>query len=957
MGTWIKETDQAIYLMEGNGYIASVMKRPSQTNTQEQVANITPLKSWFARSDKPRRMTVSIGTGEPEPEPVKPIHMGTIEHNGRLKVVHDTHFKRSPKSSSELPNQDKVFIKAGTVFELQSYQDVGSFHWLVEFAEPISGGAAITSWYVFAPHIRLMTHAVLTVAHDTYFKLEPKLSSALPNTAKVFIKQDTRFNVESFLPVAGNHTQLELADIPLGANNDTLWYVYNLHFTSEVDNPGSGDTHTGMQVQVVNDTYLTLRPQPPDELPQPQKVLVRKDTVMTIQYYTEISDTYWQIELVNPSLGDEKTTSWYINTQDVKPISNILLTATQDTLLKREPKQSSQLPDAAKVSVRKASQFQLVSHLPAAGNHAHIELANTTLGPTHETTWYAYHPHVKIEGQRQLLRVTRDTFFKSSTASSADLPEDKKVIVQRNTVFELSSYHQPRQNHIKAFLNGALLGNPKRNIWYCYAPDISIVGTEVGNDPDDRNPGKQTGDRGISLQFPGFSGTYYANDPILWETQYGDRGRFTWGEALHVDPQTGNYRRPTSADVIKGIQRIAAALEDIRKRYGDRPMIINSWYRDPATNAAVGGASQSRHMRGDAVDFVVPGVDPSTIYADLDTWWGNQGGLASSRTFTHIDARGYKARWDYGSQPPEQAQLGGGSWVKETKLAIYLMRENAWVSRIMKTPSPTNPQEQVLDITAMDAWFAVPNAPTGMTIAMNSDEPEQWVDPPAPGHTGETNPAGIELIKHFEGLRTTAYKDPVGIWTIGYGHTSMAGPPAVSEGMTITEAEAEAILKQDLDIFERGVANALTIATNNDQFSAMVSFSFNVGLGALRTSTLLRKHNGRDVPGAADEFLRWVYAGGEILPGLERRRKAERALYLGENYQPFLRAVRTSAVGTFSRAAVITAGVGAIAGFAYGLYTQFVAPTDLNEPPTPPENIVPPDNSPATPDDLSQPVG
>ena len=89
-------------------------------------------------------------------------------------------------------------------------------------------------------------------------------------------------------------------------------------------------------------------------------------------------------------------------------------------------------------------------------------------------------------------------------------------------------------------------------------------------------------------------------------------------------------------------------LEEIRKMYGNKPMQINSWYRDPATNAAVGGASQSRHLSGDAVDFVVPGVSCFDVFARLDPWWGSRGGLASSSVFTHIDVRGYKARWDYG---------------------------------------------------------------------------------------------------------------------------------------------------------------------------------------------------------------------------------------------------------------------------------------------------------------------
>ena len=237
-----------------------------------------------------------------------------------------------------------------------------------------------------------------------------------------------------------------------------------------------------------------------------------------------------------------------------------------------------------------------------------------------------------------------------------------------------------------------------------------------------------------------------------------------------------------------------------------------------------------------------------------------------------------------------------GTWIKETDNAIYLMQGNTWLSRITKYPSTSNPQEQTIDVTGMEAWFLRPDAPSAMTIALGTGapEPEQWVAPPPPpppppsANSGKTNDAGIEIIKSFEGLRTTAYQDAVGVWTIGYGHTSMAGSPTVYAGMTITTAEAETILRQDLNVFEAGVTQAVTTTTTSDQFSAMVSFSFNVGLGAYQDSTLLKKHNGRDFAGAADEFLRWVYAGGEVLPGLERRRKAERALYLSQDYSQYL---------------------------------------------------------------------
>jgi lysozyme len=116
----------------------------------------------------------------------------------------------------------------------------------------------------------------------------------------------------------------------------------------------------------------------------------------------------------------------------------------------------------------------------------------------------------------------------------------------------------------------------------------------------------------------------------------------------------------------------------------------------------------------------------------------------------------------------------------------------------------------------------------------------------------------------------------------------MAGPPEVTPGLKVTEDEANTILKRDLGKFEQGVRERVSVAVNSNQFSALVSFCFNVGLGAFGESTMRRKLNGGDYSGAANEFLRWDKAGGRALAGLTRRRKAERALFLGEDYTQFL---------------------------------------------------------------------
>lgn len=135
---------------------------------------------------------------------------------------------------------------------------------------------------------------------------------------------------------------------------------------------------------------------------------------------------------------------------------------------------------------------------------------------------------------------------------------------------------------------------------------------------------------------------------------------------------------------------------------------------------------------------------------------------------------------------------------------------------------------------------------------------------------------GLNLIKEFEGLELKAYKDSVGVVTIGYGSTG----PHVSMGMTITADQAEALLKNDVNRFEKGVMDLVTAPITQNQFDALVSFSFNLGLGNLKASTLLRKLNSLDYVGAANEFPRWNKAGGKVLAGLTRRREAEKKLFL-----------------------------------------------------------------------------
>ncbi len=163
----------------------------------------------------------------------------------------------------------------------------------------------------------------------------------------------------------------------------------------------------------------------------------------------------------------------------------------------------------------------------------------------------------------------------------------------------------------------------------------------------------------------------------------------------------------------------------------------------------------------------------------------------------------------------------------------------------------------------------------------------------------DINQKAIDLIKSYEGIpdgdtatvNIDPYLDPVNIWTIGWGHAIRYGGRFLKgeadraqmhalypEGITL--AQAEALLHADLIDTGRDVSTMLAVEVSDNEFGALASFAFNLGTGNLRSSTLLKKLNAGDRAGAADQFTRWVYADGKMLPGLVKRRAAERALFL-----------------------------------------------------------------------------
>ena len=143
----------------------------------------------------------------------------------------------------------------------------------------------------------------------------------------------------------------------------------------------------------------------------------------------------------------------------------------------------------------------------------------------------------------------------------------------------------------------------------------------------------------------------------------------------------------------------------------------------------------------------------------------------------------------------------------------------------------------------------------------------------------EISQEGLSLIKKFEGCELEAYKCAAGVWTIGYGSTS-----DVEEGMEISQERADMLLLEDVEVFEEAVNNLVEVDLEQNQFDALISWTFNLGPTNLKNSTLLKVLNNKDYDGVPAQIKRWNKAGGKVLQGLIRRREAEALLFEGKEW-------------------------------------------------------------------------
>ena len=196
----------------------------------------------------------------------------------------------------------------------------------------------------------------------------------------------------------------------------------------------------------------------------------------------------------------------------------------------------------------------------------------------------------------------------------------------------------------------------------------------------------------------------------------------------------------------------------------------------------------------------------------------------------------------------------------------------------VKPATPETPSTRADD----PASAAEAPAPQSAPVPKPAPAPAAPGEPVAPPFAGlTTSQTVVDILKEAEGLRLEAYEDGAGNWFIGYGHQRTAAP-----GMTITEEDAEALLRDDLAVFEEAVRKHVNVPITAGEFSALTYFAYTIGTGAFASSSVVRLLNAGDRAGAADAFLLWtkVRRNGELVesPGLVKVRQKQRALFLGE---------------------------------------------------------------------------
>jgi GH24 family phage-related lysozyme (muramidase) len=481
-----------------------------------------------------------------------------------------------------------------------------------------------------------------------------------------------------------------------------------------------------------------------------------------------------------------------------------------------------------------------------------------------------------------MLKPTVDTWLKLSTAQGSTLPDTQRQLVAAGSVLPLASFELIGDDHIRIALGRNAQGEQVqfqgRNTWLVYRPAVQILRDgqviAIPNSAGSSSPGSSSPGSSAPGQFfvKPLTDTWLKLSPAQGSTLADSQRQFIrGGEALPITSYAEAENDHLRITLGKDAQGNQIWFKGRNTWLVYRPSV--QILRNEQVISSPAPAPQPT-PRPAPVPTPIPTPPPAPMPSPMPT--------ATALTLRTIADTWLKQSTGQGATLPEEQRqfINGGTTlpiesfapVENDHLRITLGRDQAG---------------NQLQFKGRNTWFVyrpvVQLLRNGQPVPMPSPMPSPLPTPTPVSNTGRINAKGLRLLKSFEGLRLRAYQDSVGVWTIGYGTTSGVRP-----GMVITESEAEELMKRDLRRFEQAVSDLVKVPLNSDQFSALVSFAYNVGEGALASSTLLRLLNQRDYQGAADQLLRWDKAGSQALAGLTRRRKAERALFLGQDYTAFL---------------------------------------------------------------------
>lgn len=416
---------------------------------------------------------------------------------------------------------------------------------------------------------------------------------------------------------------------------------------------------------------FVLRPEPPSQLAANEQVAIAAGSTYPLQSYAYADinggfNGHIKVALSDRTIGGFNT--WFVPSKDaqveadgvvVYPYedqeSMSVLWINTGTLLKRRPLDSTLLPASETVAVSRGQTYTLQSYAFADSqgnfnNHIKFAIRNSQDFVNGLSTWFVFTPHAFVtldddvvyprpDPNAFMLRVTANTLFKRRPVDSSQLAPQEQAPALPGTVLTLSSYAFANaqgsfNGHIRFALKYVKDDIQGFNTWYVYQGHARVerAGVVVYPPPAPPPPPQYVG---RPFKLPGNTSTFYTDQPII------PGGSFTWGEATR-----DATRIPETQTIVDNIIGLARALQPVRDRL-NRPFQINSWYRPPAINAAVGGASQSQHLVGKAADIQVQGMSGRQVAnAVMLTWPGGVGIYSNIPNIIHLDT-GPRRTWGF----------------------------------------------------------------------------------------------------------------------------------------------------------------------------------------------------------------------------------------------------------------------------------------------------------------------